>query len=178
MTNNKKRKHSLRYTFAIICTLILSWKVVTGFHDMNTSYEGLRCVGEYLGPGFYEHWAQNPKWKKKNRWNEAALSYIKTYVEPKKQAQTLEFLQQHCAEYISVWKTASTTVNGESVWVDGPIVVNNWARSGYDPFRRELNPAISDKRIKSISFWAAIVLICIVDIRKLKNVFIWSRDDR
>ena len=70
-------------------------------------------------------------------------------------------------ESIPIWKTASTTMIGEPIWVDGPIVVNNWARSGYSLFMMELNPAISDERIKSMLYWAALVLFCIVDIRRL-----------
>ena len=180
MTNKKhrKRSHSLRYFFAIIGTLVFGWKVVTGFHDMNLSHEGLLCVGERLGPGFYEHWAQNRKWKKKNRWNDAAISYIKTYVDPKKQSLTLESLQQHCSEYISVWKAITPTMNKEPGFGEDLIVVNNWGRSGFDLTMREINPAISYERIKSMLFWAAFVLFCIVDLRRLNKIFIWSRDIR
>jgi hypothetical protein len=174
---NNRKKHSLRYFFAIIGTLVLSWKVVTGFHDMNISYEGSRCVGEYLGSGFYEHWAQDRKWKKKNRWNEAAISYIKKYVAPNKQAQTLESLQQHCSKYIEVWKTFTSNINGGPAIRDDIIIVKNWGRSGYHLFMQELHPAISDKRFKSMFFWAAFVLFCIVDLRRLNKIFIWSGDD-
>ena len=182
MTNKKprKRSHSIRYFLAIIGTLVFGWKVVTGFHDMNLSHEGLLCVGEQLGPGFYEHWAQNRKWKKKNRWNNAAFSYIKTHVDYKKQALTLESLEQQCSEYISVWKVwkaiTPTMNNGPGIGED-LIVVNNWGRSNFGPTMREINPAISDERIRSMLFWAAFVLFCIVDIRRLNKIFIWSRDD-
>lgn len=178
--NPKKRSHSLRYTFAIIGTLVLGWKVVAGFHDINLSYQGSLCVEKYLGPGFYEHWKQNRKWKKKNRWNYAAISYIKTYTDPKKKKQALETLKQHCSEYFFVTKTFTPSMNNEPDLVENAIIVNNWARSGFVPpfiFIGEFNPAIYKKRTNSMLFWAAFVFFCIVDIRRLKRIFIWSRDD-
>lgn len=175
---SSRKKHYLRYFFAIIGTLVLFWKVVTGFHDMKISYEGSRCVGEFLGSGFYEHWEQDSKWKKKNRWNEAAISYIKKSVAPNKQAQTIDDLRQHCSKYIEVWQTFEQNMNGGPSIREDIIVVKNWGRSGYSLFMKELNPAISDKRFKSMFFWAAFVLFFIVDIRRINKIFIWYRDDK
>jgi hypothetical protein len=169
--NPKKRSHSLRYILAIIGTLVLGWKVVAGFHDINLSYQGSLCVEQYLGPGFYEHWKQNRKWKKKNRWDLAAISYINTYTDPKKKNQALETLKQHCSEYIFVTKVFTPSImNDEPALVEDGIIVNNWAL-------RELFPAIYKERTKSMLFWAAFVFFCIVDIRRLKRIFIWSRDN-
>lgn len=166
----KSNSHSMRYFLLMIAVITLGWKVITGFHDIFISYEGSLCVERQLGKGFYEHWTENQMWRKKNRWNEAAISYIDTlFRDSKNKELALEKLQQNCSDYIYVTQIYHPSIDNTPMRSENVIFVNNWALN-------ERDPAISDKRTKSMILWAFLAFICIVDFRKLKKIFIWSRD--
>ena len=172
MENEKPKKNfRLRYFLAIIGVLRLIWVVVTGFHDILISIDGSLCVEKYLGSGFYEHWKQNRRWRKKNRWNDAAISYIKTYDDPDKEKHALELLKQHCSKYIFITKIITPSMNNKPNIVRDGIFVKNWSIS----YVNRGDPVIYKERTNSMLFWATFVLLCIVDIRKLKRIFIWSK---
>ena len=168
---NQKKYFRLRYFLAIIGALKLGWVVVTGFHDINVSLEGLLCVEKYLGPGFYGHLKKNRKWYKKNRWNDAAISYIKAYDDPNKEKYSLELLKQHCSEYIFITEAITPSMDDKPALVVDVIFVKNWGLS----FINRGNPVIYKEWTNSMLFWFVFVLFCIVDIRRLKRIFIWSK---
>ena len=76
--------------------------------------------------------------------------------------------------------TENNNPTGIVAQVMGPVVDVSFKEASIPEIYTALklsNPAISDERIKSMLFWAAFVFFCIVDIRRLNNIFIWSRDD-
>lgn len=166
MTDEKSKKRSVgRYQFAVLAGMILLWKVIVGFHDIVISYDGSICVERYLGPSFYRHWKENGRWRKKNRWNEAAISFINTIKDPQHQKRVLEVLKQNCSRYFFVTEAITSSADNKFYKRRDIIMVNNWAFMDWG------DPARSNKRINSMIFWAVVFLLCIVDFRKL----IWFR---
>jgi hypothetical protein len=161
----------MRKFFLTIGILMLAYKLIVGIHDLNVSSDARMCIYSQLGDGFLNHWKQNEKWKEKNRWNEAAVSYIKTvYENTNKQAVAIEKLRDHCSDSIELWQSLS---NGNSEYI---IVPKNWGRSSYDLFTPEINPARYEKRKGSVIFWGIWVLAISINYRRLNKIFIWSKN--
>lgn len=161
----------MRKFFIIFGIVMLAYKLVVGFHDLNVSSNAWMCIHSQLGDGFLKHWKQNEKWKKKNRWNEAAVSYIKTiYKSKNSQKAAIESLRDHCSDSIELWRTFA---DGNSEYI---IVPKNWGKSSYSFLTPEINPAIYEKRKGSVVFWGGWVLVFSINYRRLNKIFIWSKD--
>lgn len=165
-----KTSHRTRYSFATIGAVAFVYSLVTGVHDIHIAAEGMVCVDRILGPEYVDY---RRKQRKRHHWNNYAIDHLNSLGNPALKKQALEAIKEQCTESIFVTVRYTPQFDGKPTLVEDHITVRNWDIFSIWRF----DPANPERRWNWIKLFALFTFLCVVDLKRLPKIFIWSQPD-